>query len=266
MNPALAAQARATQARTQAQTVVISSTFTAEPVEAPLRYWLNELEIPCQVKFAPYNQVYQQLLDPAGDMAANKRGLNVLLIRVQDWQSASQRQEFTHALQTTVERGGVPILVCFCPASPRNSSRCRRKRGNWRKQKRRSRERGIGRPAYPERSHSSLRWHELAAMYPVADYDDAVAEELGNIPYSPAFFTALATMIARRFHALRQTAYKVIALDCDETLWSGRCGEDGPNGIRLDAPRVALQQFMRRQKDMGKLLVICSKNDGSAWM
>ena len=35
--------------------------------------------------------------------------------------------------------------------------------------------------------------------------------------------------------------FKVIALDCDDTLWAGICGEDGPQGVVLDraAPRAA---------------------------
>jgi FkbH-like protein len=50
-------------------------------------------------------------------------------------------------------------------------------------------------------------------------------------------------------------------LDCDQTLWSGVCGEDGASGICLDAPRRSLQEFMRAQRDAGKLLAICSKNN-----
>jgi len=102
---------------------------------------------------------------------------------------------------------------------------------------------------------------QLAALYPVMDYDDPTGDELGHIPYSPEFFTALATLVARKFQASRQVACKVIALDCDQTLWAGVCGEDGPTGIRLDPPRRALQQFLLQQQQAGKLLVICSKNE-----
>ncbi|HEX3989372.1 MAG TPA: amino acid adenylation domain-containing protein, partial [Verrucomicrobiae bacterium] len=113
----LAEQARLARARTHLETIVISSTFTAEPVEGALRYWLNELEIASDIKFAPYNQVFQQLLNGASELAANKRGLNVLLIRLQDWKSSSARQEFARAIQAPIARGGAPILVCFCPPS-----------------------------------------------------------------------------------------------------------------------------------------------------
>jgi FkbH-like protein len=102
---------------------------------------------------------------------------------------------------------------------------------------------------------------ELARLYPVADFYDPSGDELGHVPYTPQFFTALATAIARKFHALDRPARKVIVLDLDQTLWSGVCGEDGPHGILLDEPRAALQEFMRAQKEAGMLLCLCSKNN-----
>jgi hypothetical protein len=47
------------------------------------------------------------------------------------------------------------------------------------------------------------------------------ADRLGHIPYAPEFFVALGTVLARRILSLRSAARKVIALDCDNTLWAG---------------------------------------------
>jgi FkbH-like protein len=102
---------------------------------------------------------------------------------------------------------------------------------------------------------------ELRDLYPVGDYYDPHGDELGHIPYTPAFFAALGAMVARKIHAMRMTPYKVIVLDCDETLWQGICGEDGPEGIVVDAPRKALQEFMVAQQEAGTLLCLCSKNN-----
>jgi FkbH-like protein len=236
---------------THLQTIAIGGTFTTEPLEDPLRFWLNELEIPSRIKFAPYNQVFQQLLDPAGVFAANRDGLNVLLIRLSDWPSQANQQhadEFARAVHTAAASGRAPILVCFCPSSTVSAG------GH-------ELESSLAGALAQINGVYVTTTAELSARYPVADYDDPAGDKLGHVPYTPVFFTALATMIARQFHALRRPACKVIALDCDQTLWSGVCGEDGPGGIRLDAPRLALQQFMRRQQESGKLLVVCSKND-----
>ena len=60
---------------------------------------------------------------------------------------------------------------------------------------------------------------------------------------------------------MRTPPFKVIALDCDDTLWRGICGEDGPQGVVLDPPRRALQEFMLAQHAQGMLLTLCSKNN-----
>src|SRR6476661_8741552 len=65
--------------------VAISATFTAEALEPTLAFWLRELQLDFQVRFAPYNQVFQQLLDPAGLLVNNRNGLNVVLVRFEDW-------------------------------------------------------------------------------------------------------------------------------------------------------------------------------------
>jgi FkbM family methyltransferase len=67
------------------RTVAVSGTFTAEPLEDSLAFWMRELNIPANLVFAPYNQPFQQLLDPRSVLATNRNGLNVMLVRVEDW-------------------------------------------------------------------------------------------------------------------------------------------------------------------------------------
>ena len=258
--------------RIHPQTIAVAGTFTTEPVEEPLRFWLDELQIPSQIKFAPFDQVFQQLLDPASVLAGNRHGLNVLFIRLSDWlaRAASPNRppastvgqaikqtahEFVRAIQTAAARGSAPILICFCP-----SSRLATCNPSISQVLAECEETLAGALRNMDGVYVTTTT-ELSTLYPVADFEDTAGEELGQIPYVPVFFTALATLIARRFHALRRPVVKVIALDCDQTLWDGVCGEDGPLGIRLGPPRKALQQFMRSQQEMGKLLVVCSKND-----
>ncbi|AGO55262.1 polyketide synthase PksL [Serratia plymuthica 4Rx13] len=97
--------------------------------------------------------------------------------------------------------------------------------------------------------------------YGVTDYHDDVRDEMGHIPYTPAFFEVIASVLVRHTHASRRPPYKVIALDCDNTLWSGVVGEQGAAGVTIDANFRALQQFMLRQKERGMLLCLVSKNN-----
>lgn len=101
---------------------------------------------------------------------------------------------------------------------------------------------------------------ELQA-YDVTEYHDAVRDEMGHIPYTPAFFEVFASVLVRHMHAFRRPPYKVIALDCDNTLWSGVVGEQGADGVTIDSNFRALQQFILRQKELGMLLCLVSKNN-----
>jgi FkbH-like protein len=230
-----------------APAIAISATFTAEPVEESLRFWLDELGWRDAVRFAPFNQVFQQLLDPAGLLAANHSGVNVLLVRLEDWgpDQDDARRRLVDAVRFAARSWSVPILIVFCPSSPEFPAG----------------ERAVRAELSGLASVHVVTPDELFDLYPVAPVHDPHSDELGRVPYTPLFFAALGTLVARKIHALRMTPFKVIALDCDDTLWRGVCGEDGPEGVVIDPPRRELQEFMVRQHDAGMLLCLASKNN-----
>ena len=66
--------------------------------------------------------------------------------------------------------------------------------------------------------------------------------------------------------AARGRTVKCVITDLDNTLWGGVIGDDGLDGIRLNAhgdgeAHYRLQQFLRELKNRGILLAVCSKND-----
>jgi len=73
------------QRRSRRYTVAIAATFTAEPIEEFLSFWIKELNLLCKIEFAPYHQIFQQLLDPNSLFSTNQQGFNVILIRLEDW-------------------------------------------------------------------------------------------------------------------------------------------------------------------------------------
>jgi FkbH-like protein len=254
----------------QAQKIVIASTFTAEPLSDSLQFWVKRLNLPLTFEFAPFNQVFQQLLEKTSLVLANSRGLNTLLLRVEDWlpeetdsaKAASSHEKLERsardlisAAKSAVQRTTTPFVVLLCPsASPRGKT-------PEIAADILAIERLISAELMTVSGINVITPSEIASLYPVEDFYDPQADKLGHVPYTPKFFAALGTLIIRRFDALKRPPRKVIALDCDQTLWSGVCGEDGPSGIRVDAPRQGLQQFMRSQMDAGMLLAICSKNN-----
>src|SRR5215470_12837702 len=65
--------------------LAIAATFTAEPVRDALEFWMGELDLPASIAFAPYGQVFQELLDPSSLLSQNRRGINLVLVRPEDW-------------------------------------------------------------------------------------------------------------------------------------------------------------------------------------
>ena len=248
------------------QKLFITATFTAEPIEDALNYWMKELNLSFQIEFAPYNQVFQQLYDPTGPISRAEKGVNIILVRLEDWQrfekpridldekAERHTSELIGALQSAAVRSTSPIIVCLCPASPLVLADAQR-------------------AAFFDEMETRLATHlepvsgvhlvtsaDLVRLYPVKEYYDAYTDQAGHIPYTTACFTALATMLARKIYALQTAPRKVIVLDCDNTLWKGICGENGPSGIAIDPPYQALQEFMAGQHAAGRLLCLCSKN------
>lgn len=252
------------------ETLVIAATFTAEPVEDALNYWMKELNFPFQIEFAPYNQVFQQLLDPSSLFARNEKGINIVLVRLEDWQRFEKTDqagtlnpsakverntdELVQALQAASTRSTAPILVCLCPASPPVMAD-EKQAALFQEMETR-----LATGSESTGSVYLVKSTELAKLYPVREYYDAYSDKAGHIPYTTAFFTTLATMLARKIRTLQTPARKVIILDCDNTLWKGVCAESGPAGIEIDAPYQALQEFMVAQHAAGRLLCLCSKN------
>ena len=105
-----------------------------------------------------------------------------------------------------------------------------------------------------------IQQKDIFSQYPVEQYYDQTGQELGDVPYSPAFFSAIGTSIARKIRSISRKPYKVIVLDCDNTLWQGVVGDTGPQGIDISPAHKALQSFMIKQQEAGMLLCLCSKN------
>ncbi|MBC7380573.1 MAG: HAD-IIIC family phosphatase [Burkholderiaceae bacterium] len=88
-------------------------------------------------------------------------------------------------------------------------------------------------------------------------------------PYSARYFDAFAGAVASASRGFGSYFYKVLALDCDNTLWGGIVGEDGVAGLKLgphDYPGNIFwraQQLMAELERHGVLLCLCTKNNAA---
>jgi FkbH-like protein len=229
--------------------IAISATFTAEAIQPGLAFWTAELGLEYDIRFAGYAQLFQELLDPSGLFARNRGGFNVALVRLEDLPAPGSARDLLEAVRSAANRLASPLILAVCPPTPANAADFE------------ARLRILCEGTRDLASVHCILPGEVTSLYPVAEIHDPDGEELGHLPYTPEFFVALATAIARKIHAIANPPFKVIALDCDETLWAGICGEDGPQGVAIDPPRQALQEFMAARRREGMLLALCSKNN-----
>ncbi len=85
-------------------------------------------------------------------------------------------------------------------------------------------------------------------------------------PFSPLGLSVLARHLAAGLRVLTRGRRKVLVLDLDNTLWGGVVGETGPLGIVVGAEGegeayLAFQKHVRRLRESGVLLAVCSKNN-----
>lgn len=239
--------------------VAVAASFTAEPLEPFFSFWARRLGAAFETVFAPYNQIPQTLLDPGSVFAANRRGVNVVLLRAADLAqlpggapeagtaAEDNARHIANAIRAALPRLAAPLIFMVCPSPDEASAR--------------SAEEVLRESLALLPGLHFFHYRDVLDLYPVGQVHDPRAGEIARIPYTEEMFAALATVIVRRAHALSAVPYKVVAVDLDNTLWRGICGEDGPAGVVLDPPRRRLHEFLLAQRDAGMLLVIASKNN-----
>lgn len=245
--------------------IVVNATFTSEPIEGHLQWWMHQFNIPASVRFGGYNQVFQQLLNPS-DPLEGGNGCRVVLIRFEDLiggAEAARNLVYTELERHFTELLGlvqaadksVPYLFGIFPTSTH-----------------------LGYPDSLLRYLDQLyeRWKQALESidqvytvdfraarrnYSVTEVFDPITDRAGHMPFSEEFYAVMGTLLARKAIAMDAAPFKVIALDCDNTLWQGVCGEDGPLGVKIETPHLLLQKWMLDRAQEGQLLTICSKNN-----
>ncbi len=244
--------------------IAIAATFTAEPADAAIAYVLGLFSIAHAIDHAGYGQLLQELIDPGGLFGQNRGGFDVGLVRLSDLGRSGHEREGSPidgaALTRNVadlarfakafaqREGAPPLLVVITPERPDVAPFVAEHEATLAAD--------LGALAGVE----VIRSAELVSAYPVGERFDPEGDALGHVPYTDAFFAVIGALIARKIRAYLTPPYKVLALDCDNTLWSGVVGEDGAAGVVIDEGRSDLQRFAVEQRRSGVLVCLCSKN------
>ncbi len=245
--------------------LAIAATFTAEGLEAPLAFMLDAAGLHGRIAFAPYHQLFQELLAPGSVLSRNAGagGIGVVLLRLEDFVRdaeagadlsavvARAADELLAAFRQFTQRASQPLLVFVMRASPSTAPTL----------------------AADIDRHSADLAHALEALPNTAVFGntavdnlcpttrhDPVADKLAHIPFTDDWFGALAIVVARQVHMRKVATHKVLVLDCDNTIWRGVVGEDGVAGIGLDPGFLAVQDFAIESESKGVLVCLASKN------
>jgi len=105
-----------------------------------------------------------------------------------------------------------------------------------------------------------IHWHGYKNLF------DEKYWYLGRIKLSNLGFNVLANEIQNVLHCLQGKTKKVLILDLDNTLWGGVLGEEGRAHVQLSEEGegrifVDFQKKIKQLKELGVLLVSCSKNN-----
>ncbi|MDP9146955.1 MAG: amino acid adenylation domain-containing protein, partial [Acidobacteriota bacterium] len=247
--------------------MAITANFTAEPAGDILQFWMGRLGMQAaELVFSSYNQVFQELMTPGSLLASNEPGVNFLLIRLEDWARdqkpensaetvASSVQEFIATLKDFAKRARRPTVLFLCPPSQKtlsNSALAAEISGL---------EASVREAATALRGIHFIADADLQGFYPVETIDDPENDRQAHIPFTPAYWTAMGTMLARNARALLNPPPKVIVVDGDNTLWGGVVGEIGASHVQINGEYLELQKFLKAQKNSGILLALASKNE-----
>ncbi len=249
--------------------IFIAASFVAEPIGRVLAYWMHTFGLTLEPAFAPYGQVFQALTDQRSGFAENPHGVNVVLLRLEDWCRATTladeevlhtrlrnlADDFLAALERIATRGDTHLVVWLAPLSERATK-------------------DVVLNAVLEpllrfvedtlqrmQGVHLLEDEQVRRWYPVTQEEAPLAEAIGHVPFSRDRFAALATALARTIVSAVLPPFKVIVVDCDNTLWRGVCAEVGAQGVEVTAHHRVLQEYLLRQVDAGMLVCLCSRNE-----
>lgn len=271
-------------------TVALAASFTVEPLLPYLGGFLAQRGLLARFSLAPFNQIYQALLDPAGALRASPADVAIVLPRVEELcgralarlaeldpdAAASAHREGSAEIERLaaalgeLERatGGKSLLFCgtlppiaSTPLGPYDASHPASQRAfvaelNLELWRAAQRARG-------------LRLFDLAEVVERVGRRtayDARAWHVSRCPFGAELLKHAAYELSRAIAPLFVAPAKVVVLDLDNTLWGGVVGEDGPSGIALGEGGVggaftAFQEALLALRRQGVLLCVASKNN-----
>ncbi len=180
--------------------IAVGSSFTIQPVEESLTFVLQELSLPNAIRFAPYGQVFQQLLEPESLFSTNSEGINLLYIRLMDWaqneslEAACKKvtdnsNQFVDALEYYQTACAIPLQIVLCPSAQDTGAPLAKAIA--------ASEATIFERCAPMPTITIADAKQWIEQYRLKEVFDVLGDKEGHIPYTKACFTLMGTESAK---------------------------------------------------------------------
>lgn len=244
----------------QKKTICVAANFSMEPLFEYLPKAAQMLDLDVQFQFADYNQVFQELLNVQSIFSRNEEGDHFILLKPDDWlrykKEGTDEAEYLAQicddfLQAAEKFGSARNLcVILCPISEK-----------LKKHLVFNVEEQLYQGLMALQGVTVVNAESCHASYEVEQIYDALTNEMGHLPYTSTYYAFLSVLMLRRFFDANEHPFKVIIVDCDNTIWSGICGESSIEELEISHGQLELQKFLEKKFEEGFLLGLCSKNN-----
>lgn len=257
-----------------APSVYCLSNYTMNGIDAFLAYHLMARRLRPAIQFSGFDVVTQTVLDPESELYTGGADFVVLSLDLRllvpgylagTWDAAAAAAALGELLAQLSARVRKPVLVTDFVLPP-GATRRLGADGLWHKVDLLNRALADFVAAH-SRQFFLLDVNRIVALLGLEHVLDHKLWHQTKAPFKSAFLSWLARDIATIIGAHYGLSKKCVILDCDNTLWGGVIGEDGMDGIALDATRYPgaafheFQSWLLQLHRQGVLLAICSKNN-----
>lgn len=257
-------KAKSTVTSIEKQSVYILSTFVMEPSQEYIEFWFSHFGIECQIRFSPYNQLFEEFINESSFLHLNTSGVNVLLLRWEDllrdcdtFKEIEKEKLLQNHYQILIEgikklANPTSLLVISCPfltEIPDSKDRS----SMFIQKLYQSLESDL-----QDLKIKYLSAEKVVSSYQIKSIFDIEHGLVAHVPFTDQTYAALGTIIARRVVTSQHQVIKAIILDCDNTLWEGICGEEK---VTITPNHRYFQSMLLEKQKEGFLLLLSSKNN-----
>lgn len=247
--------------------LTVASTFTTNMLQESFLFWQSVTGVNIRYDFSPYLQI-EQFLQEYSMNGLRQDGYFIIILRLEDL--AFQREsefdmdleyirtrasDLTKILIRSVLERPTRFIVIFCPQSSVVKQNPILSAGLQELEKSMITQLGEAKQIYSICSGKLMNSFDSDVGY------ESSIGLVGQVPYTEYFYEFLGMIIIRTIYGFEKPPCKAIILDCDNTLWAGIAGEDPISQIKIPEELREFQQFLRRCKETGIALCLCSKNN-----